>query len=92
MDRIKKLLSILYVQVIIANILGVLVGNFYPTLGVAVKPLGDIFIKFIRMVITPIVFVTVVLGIFGTGDLKRSGSWVLKHSFTLKYYQPLRFL
>jgi len=86
MNRIKNLLSILYVQVIIAIILGVLLGNFYPALGVAVKPLGDIFIKLIRMVITPIVFVTVVLGIFGAGDLKRVGKLGIK---TLVYFEIL---
>lgn len=86
MDRIKRILSILYVQVILAILLGILVGNFYPNLGVAAKPLGDIFIKLIKMVITPIVFVTVVLGIYGAGDLKRVGKLGMK---TLIYFEVL---
>lgn len=84
MEKIKKFLSILYVQVLIAIVLGVLIGHFYPALGVASQPLGDIFIKLIKMVITPIVFVTVVLGIYGAGDIKRVGKLGAK---TLLYFE-----
>ncbi|PZQ54868.1 MAG: C4-dicarboxylate transporter DctA, partial [Variovorax paradoxus] len=53
----------LYVQVIFAVIVGVLLGYFYPSLGEQMKPLGDGFIKLIKMMIAPIIFCTVVVGI-----------------------------
>ena len=53
----------LYVQVITAVIIGVLLGHFYPAAGEAMKPLGDGFIKLIKMIIAPIIFCTVVVGI-----------------------------
>src|SRR5215217_2790674 len=55
----------LYAQVLTAIVLGVLLGHFYPALGEAMKPLGDAFIKMIKMVIAPIIFFTVVHGIVG---------------------------
>jgi aerobic C4-dicarboxylate transport protein len=63
----------LYVQVITAVIIGVLLGHFYPTLGEAMKPLGDGFIKLIKMIIAPIIFCTVVVGIAGMEDMKKVG-------------------
>src|SRR5262249_25258604 len=54
-------------------VLGVILGFFAPHTGAAMKPLGDGFIKLIRMMIAPIIFCTVVSGIAGTGDLKRVG-------------------
>ena len=86
MSKVKKLLSTLYVQVIIAIVLGILLGHFFPDLGVKAKPLGDMFIKLIKMVIAPIVFVTVVLGIAGVGDLKKVGQLGLK---TLIYFEVI---
>ncbi|PZQ75842.1 MAG: C4-dicarboxylate transporter DctA, partial [Variovorax paradoxus] len=53
----------LYVQVIFAVIVGVLLGYFHPALGEQMKPLGDGFIKLIKMMIAPIIFCTVVVGI-----------------------------
>ena len=53
----------LYFQVITAIIIGVLLGHFYPHTGEAMKPLGDGFIKLIKMIIAPIIFCTVVVGI-----------------------------
>src|SRR6201991_3296006 len=70
--------KILYVQVLIAIVLGVLVGYFYPTLGKELKPLGDGFIALIKMMIAPIIFCTVVHGISSMGDLKRVGRVGLK--------------
>jgi aerobic C4-dicarboxylate transport protein len=64
---------ILYFQVIFAVITGVLLGHFYPELGVAMKPWGDAFIKAIKMLISPIIFCTVVLGIAGMEDMKKVG-------------------
>jgi len=63
----------LYFQVVVAIVLGVLLGYAYPSTGEAMKPLGDGFIKFIKMLIGPIIFVTVVHGIASMGDLKKVG-------------------
>ena len=63
----------LYFQVITAIVVGVLLGHFYPETGTAMKPLGDGFIKLIKMIIAPIIFCTVVVGIAGMEDMKRVG-------------------
>ncbi|HYD31782.1 MAG TPA: dicarboxylate/amino acid:cation symporter [Azospirillaceae bacterium] len=63
----------LTVQVLTAITIGILLGHFHPTLAVQMKPLGDVFIKLIKMVIGPIVFLTVVTGISSIGDLKKVG-------------------
>src|SRR4051812_42087705 len=63
----------LYVQVLIAIGLGVLVGWLWPTTGAALKPLGDAFIKLVKMIITPVIFLTVVTGIAGMRDLGAFG-------------------
>ncbi|RQO44192.1 C4-dicarboxylate transporter DctA [Variovorax sp. KBW07] len=63
----------LYVQVITAVIIGVLLGYFYPSVGESMKPLGDGFIKLIKMIIAPIIFCTVVVGIAGMEDMKKVG-------------------
>jgi aerobic C4-dicarboxylate transport protein len=59
--------------IVIAVVLGVAGGRLYPTTAVALKPLADIFVNLIRMVIGPLVFLTIVTGISGAGDLKRAG-------------------
>ena len=61
----KTLLRSLYFQVIVAIVLGVLVGTLYPEAGAAMKPFGDAFIKLIKMMIAPVIFCTVVTGIAG---------------------------
>jgi len=63
----------LYFQVLLAIGLGVLVGWLDPGLGVKLKPLGDGFIKLVKMLIAPIIFCTIVSGIAGMGDLKKIG-------------------
>ena len=63
----------LYVQVLIAIVLGVLLGQFYPSLGVAMKPLGDAFIALIRSVVPVVIFATVVVGIAKMGDMRQVG-------------------
>lgn len=70
--------KVLYFQVIVAIILGVLVGFLFPDFGEKLKPLGDAFIKLIKMVIAPIIFLTVVSGIGGIGDMKKFGRVGLK--------------
>ncbi|MEJ8836878.1 dicarboxylate/amino acid:cation symporter [Ramlibacter sp. AN1133] len=69
----KPLYRSLYFQVICAVIAGVLLGQFYPALGTEMKPLGDGFIKMIKMMIAPIIFCTVVVGIAGMEDMKKVG-------------------
>jgi aerobic C4-dicarboxylate transport protein len=63
----------LYIQVLAAVVAGVLLGHFYPALGTEMKPLGDGFIKLIKMMIAPIIFCTVVVGIAGMEDMKKVG-------------------
>ncbi len=63
----------LYIQVLIAIAIGIALGHFFPHAGEACKPLGDIFIRLIKMVIAPIVFATVAVGIAAMGDLKKVG-------------------
>jgi aerobic C4-dicarboxylate transport protein len=63
----------LYLQVLIAIALGIALGFADPKTGAAMKPLGDAFIKLIKMIIAPIIFCTVVIGIAGTGDMKKVG-------------------
>ena len=63
----------LYFQVITAIVIGALLGHFLPATGEAMKPLGDGFIKLIKMIIAPIIFCTVVVGIAGMEDMKKVG-------------------
>lgn len=69
----KPFYKSLYFQVITAIVIGVLLGHFYPATGSAMKPLGDGFIKLIKMIIAPIIFCTVVIGIAGMEDMKKVG-------------------
>ncbi len=63
----------LYVQVLFAITVGILLGHFYPEIGASMKPLGDGFIKLIKMIIAPIIFCTVVTGIAGMESMKAVG-------------------
>lgn len=69
----KPIYKSLYAQVLFAVTVGVLLGHFHPELGTQMKPLGDGFIKLIKMIIAPIIFCTVVSGIAGTADMKKVG-------------------
>jgi aerobic C4-dicarboxylate transport protein len=69
----KRLHQHLYIQVLAAIVLGVLLGHFYPETAVSMKPLGDGFIKLIKMIIAPIIFCTVVTGIAGMQDMDKVG-------------------
>jgi len=71
--RPKRWYQILYVQVVIAIVLGVLLGQFYPQVGESMKPLGDAFIKLVKMIIAPVIFLTVVTGIAGMSNMKTVG-------------------
>lgn len=79
----------LYVQVLTAIAIGVLLGYFYPHVGEQMKPLGDGFIKLIKMLIAPIIFCTVVHGIASMEDLKKVGRVGLK---ALIYFEVLTTL
>src|SRR4030095_7810220 len=68
----------LYFQVLIAIVLAVAVGTYFPNFAISLKPLGDAFIKLIKMVVAPIIFTTVVVGMAGSGSLKRVGRVGLK--------------
>src|ERR1700759_789830 len=72
-NKKPRIYQSLYAQVITAVIIGVILGHFYPTSGEAMKPLGDAFIKLIKMMIAPIIFCTVVVGIAGMEDMKKVG-------------------
>ena len=63
----------LYGQVLAATALGILLGHFWPAAGVMMKPLGDGFIKLMRMMIAPIIFCTVAAGLAGAGGVKTAG-------------------
>ncbi len=76
----------LWIQVLIAMVAGVLLGHFFPQAGTSMQPLGDAFIKMIRMLIAPIIFCTVILGIAKMNDMTRVGRVALK---TLIYFEVL---
>jgi aerobic C4-dicarboxylate transport protein len=69
----KKLYQILYFQVIVAIVAGILLGHFFPQIGIKMKPLGDGFILLVKMIIAPVIFLTVSTGIAGMNDLKKVG-------------------
>lgn len=76
--KAKKFYQQLYFQVIIAIVTGVLLGKFYPELGEKMKPLGDGFIKLVKMIIAPVIFITLTLGIAHMTDLKKVGRIAIK--------------
>jgi aerobic C4-dicarboxylate transport protein len=76
----------LYVQVLSAIVLGILLGHFYPSVGESMKPLGDAFIKLIKMLIAPIIFCTVVHGIASMEDMKKVGRVGIK---ALVYFEVM---
>jgi aerobic C4-dicarboxylate transport protein len=63
----------LYVQVLVAILLGAIIGHFWPVWGEALKPLGDGFIKLVKMIISPVIFLTVVTGIAGMKEIASVG-------------------
>ncbi|MGE5672880.1 MAG: C4-dicarboxylate transporter DctA [Mycobacterium leprae] len=69
----RKFKVSLAVQVLIAVVVGVLFGLFYPHQGAAMKPLSDVFVNMVKMLIVPLVFCTIIVGIAGMGDAKKVG-------------------
>ena len=89
MQARKPLYSRLYFQVLVAISIGVLMGAFYPETAAKMKPLGDAFIKLIKMMIAPIIFSTVVVGIAKMGDMKEVGRVGVK---SLLYFEVVTTL
>jgi len=85
----KPLYKHLYVQVLVAIVIGVTLGYFSPATATAMKPFGDGFIKLIKMMIAPIIFATVVVGIAKIGDMKKVGRVGLK---ALLYFEVVSTL
>jgi len=79
----------LYLQVLVAIVIGVLLGHFRPELGEDMKPLGDGFIKLVKMIIAPVIFLTIVAGIAKIGDLRHVGKIGLK---AIIYFEVLTTL
>ncbi|MEG3166232.1 C4-dicarboxylate transporter DctA [Sphingomonas sp. PB2P19] len=79
----------LWFQVLAGTVIGILLGHFAPTTAVAMKPFGDAFIKLIRMMIGPVIFVTVVHGIAGMNDMKSVGRVALK---SILYFEAVTIL
>ncbi len=71
----KPLYAQLYFQVLTAIALGIALGHFYPEIGTALKPLGDAFIKLVKMIIAPVIFLTVTTGIASMHDLSLAARW-----------------
>jgi aerobic C4-dicarboxylate transport protein len=85
----KPLYRSLYFQVIAAIVLGILLGYFFPETGAAMKPLGDGFIKLIKMIIAPVIFCTVVVGIAGMENMKTVGK---TGGYALLYFEAVSTL
>jgi aerobic C4-dicarboxylate transport protein len=79
----------LYVQVLAAILLGALLGHFQPVLGESLKPLGDAFIKLVKMVIAPVIFLTIVTGIAGMNELRTVGRVFLKAMAYFLFFSTL---
>jgi len=79
----------LYLQVLVAIVAGIALGYFAPQTGTALKPLGDAFVALVKMIIGPVIFLTVVVGMAKMGDLRRVGRIGLK---ALVYFEVLTTL
>lgn len=79
----------LYVQVLVGIMVGIVIGHFWPDFGVKLQPLGTIFVNLIKMLIGPLIFSTIVVGLAGMGDLKRVGRVGLK---SLIYFEAVTTL
>jgi len=85
----KPLYKSLYLQVVVAIVVGILLGYFFPETGAAMKPLGDGFIKLIKMIIAPVIFCTVVVGIAGMESMKTVGK---TGGYALLYFEAVSSL
>jgi aerobic C4-dicarboxylate transport protein len=89
MRRARPWYTILYVQVLIAVVIGCGIGGFFPKAGMALKPLGEAFVSLIRMMIAPVIFCVIVQGIASMSDLKKVGTLGVK---TLIYFEVVSTL
>src|SRR5919206_1896591 len=74
----RKFYKALYFQVIVGLVTGILLGHFWPDLGASLKPLGDGFVKLVKMMIAPVVFCTIVSGITSLNDTREIGKTLVK--------------
>lgn len=88
----KAWYSQLYAQVLLAIVAGVAVGHFWPEIGQSLKPLGDGFIKLVKMVIAPLIFLTIVTGIAGMRDLGEVGRVALKAMGYFLFFSTLALI
>lgn len=82
----------LYFQVIVAIILGILLGHFEPKIGADMKPLGDAFIKLVKMIIAPVIFLTIATGIAGMNDMKAVGRVAGKAMIYFLFFSTLALI
>ncbi|MFT4055964.1 MAG: dicarboxylate/amino acid:cation symporter [Novosphingobium sp.] len=88
----KRWYTHLYVQVLAAITAGVLLGHFYPAVGESLKPVGDMFIKLVKMVIAPVIFLTIVTGIAGMRDLGSVGRVAAKAFAYFLFFSTLALI
>ena len=88
----KPWYSQLYLQVLVAIIAGVAIGHFWPATGESLKWLGDAFIKLVKMIIAPVIFLTIVTGIAGMRDLGRVGRVALKAFAYFLFFSTLALI
>ncbi|MGQ7830133.1 dicarboxylate/amino acid:cation symporter [Altererythrobacter sp. Z27] len=82
----------LYVQVLTAIVLGAIVGHLFPEFGASLKPLGDGFIKLVKMIIAPVIFLTVATGIAGMRDMSKVGSVAGKAFIYFLFFSTLALI
>src|SRR5476649_594222 len=90
--RFKKIASSLYFQVLVGIVAGIALGHFAPSVGVELKPLGDLFIKLIRMLLAPIIFASVVVGVARMGNIHEAGRVGLKAILYFEVFSTLSLL
>ncbi len=90
--RRQPFYRMLYVQVLAAIVAGVLLGHFFPDLGASLKPLGDAFINLVKMIIAPVIFLTVVTGIASMKDMTAVGSVAIKALAYFMFFSTLALI
>lgn len=88
-SRKTRWYKVLYIQVIIAITIGVLLGHFFPSVGESMKPFGDAFIKLVKMIISPVIFLTIVLGIAEMTNMKVMGRVIGKSLVYFIFFSTL---
>ena len=82
----------LYFQVVVAILLGITLGHFWPAIGEQMKPLGDAFVKLVKMIIAPVIFLTVSTGIAGMSDMKKVGRVAGKAMIYFLFFSTLALI